>query len=39
MKTWKIGKLRPLTILVGLHAYEWEQRIRQKHSTSLLEVD
>lgn len=37
MKTWKIGKLRPLTILVGLHAYEWVQKIRRKHSTSVPE--
>jgi hypothetical protein len=37
MKNWKIGKLRPITILIGLRAYEWELKIRRKHSTSLPE--
>ena len=37
MKTWKIGKLRPLTILVGFHAYEWPWKIRRQHSTSFPE--
>jgi hypothetical protein len=34
MKTWKIGKLRPLTILIGLHAEDWEERIKSKHIMS-----
>jgi hypothetical protein len=36
-KWWKIGKLRPLTILMGLYAEAWAEKIRQRHQTSLPE--
>jgi hypothetical protein len=37
VKIWKIGKLRPITVLVGLHAEAWKERIARKHLNFLPE--